>query len=119
MRIGFLLSKSPHSLAGSRTFYHLALGALDLGHEVHAFCRGDGIYQALKGQQFPQNEAPNGSPASWWAALMARGVRVTVNELCAEVRGLGDAEFFLDGVRLGDANHLSELAADCDKVVCL
>ncbi len=114
-----MLQKAPQSLAGSRTFYHLALGALDLGHEVHAFCRGDGIYQALKAQHLPASEASQGSPANWWAALMARGVQVTVNEMCAEARGLGDAEFFFDGVRLGDATHFSELTGDCEKVVCL
>jgi sulfur relay (sulfurtransferase) complex TusBCD TusD component (DsrE family) len=116
-KIGFVLSCAPLHLPGARSFYHLALAALNQGHEVFAYCHLDGVYQPLRGQHLP--DAEEGSPSSWWAALLARGVRVWASELCARSRGIDNSELWLEGVRMGNSADLAELVARCDKVLCL
>lgn len=118
-RLGFILGSSPLESPGARTFYHLALGALDGGHEVWAYCHRDGVYQAVRHQRFPDSEADNGSPSNWWAALLVRGVRLTVSELCAQSRGIDSPDILMEGVAMGGADALAELISRCDKVVCL
>lgn len=116
-RITFILSTPPRSMPGARTLYHLALGALEQGFEVGVFCRQDGVYQPLREQQ--PTEGQIGSASSWWAALLARGVKVIAHENCARARGLVSKAQFLDGVRFGGAMELSELLNGSDRVISL
>lgn len=114
--IGFVLSRAPLDSPGARCFYHLAVAALENGHQVDAFCREDGVYQALKKQYLPDKEG--GSPSNWWRALLARGVRVVASELCARSRGVC-SDSVLEGVHMGSSLDLSAMLERCDKVVCL
>lgn len=116
-KFGFVLSNAPQALPGSRTVYHLALAALNGGHDVLAFCQKDGVYQLLRGQHLPDSEA--GSPSSWWQALLARGVRVVASELDARSRGVDSGEQLLEGVRLGNLADLATMLSECDQVLCL
>lgn len=116
-RITFMLSTPPRAMPGARTLYHLALGALEQGYDVGVFCRQDGVYQPLREQQ--PTEGQMGSASSWWAALLARGVKVVVHENCARSRGLVSKAQFLDGVRFGGAMELSDLLNQSDRVVSL
>lgn len=113
----FVLTRSPRSMPGARTVYHLALGALEEGHEVNVFCRQDGVYQPLREQQ--PTDGQTGSPSSWWAALLARGVRVMAQESDARARGLVSRGQFLDGVRFGGAMDLARMVGRSDRVVTL
>ncbi|MBI3928532.1 MAG: DsrE family protein [Armatimonadetes bacterium] len=114
--IGFIVSRAPLDGPGSRTFYHLAIAALEGGIKVDAYCHQDGVYQALKGQYLPDRES--GSPSSWWRALLARGARVVASELCARSRGI-EPSALLEGVSLGSTLELSAMLERCERVVCL
>lgn len=118
-RLGFVLESTPLGSPGARTFYHLAVGALDAGHEVWAYCHQDGVYQAMRHQRFPESEAEHGSPSNWWAALLVRGMKVTVSELCAQKRGIDSPEMLMEGVSIGSSNALAEMVSHCERVVCL
>ena len=113
----FVLSRAPQSLPGARTVYHLAVAALNAGHEVSAYCHQDGVYQILRGQHLPDSE--DGSPSSWWQALLARGARVLASELCARTRGVDAREHLLEGIRLANPTDLCNLLDRCDQVVTL
>jgi sulfur relay (sulfurtransferase) complex TusBCD TusD component (DsrE family) len=116
-KVGFVLSNAPQALPGARTVYHLALAAVNGGHEVQAFCHKDGVYQLLRGQHLPDSE--EGSPSSWWQALLARGVKVLASELCARSRGVDSREQLLEGVRLGNLADFAVILSECDQVLCL
>ena len=116
-KVGFVLSNAPQSLPGSRTVYYLALAALNGGHDVLTYCHKDGVYQLLRGQHLPDSE--EGSPSSWWQALLARGVRVVASELCARSRGVDSNEVLVEGVRLGNLADLATMLSECDQVICL
>lgn len=116
-RIGFIVARPPLGSPGARTLYHLAVGALGRGHEVWAYCHQEGVYQLLRNQHLPDSE--EGSPSGWWQALLARGVRVVVNELCARSRGLEGKELMLDGVTMGNPADLANLLNETNQVVCL
>lgn len=116
-RIGFVIARPPLESPGARSVYHLAVGALNRGHEVWAYCHQEGVYQALRNQHLP--DAEEGSPSSWWQALLARGVRVVVNELCARSRGIDGKDLMLEGVALGNPADLAQLLENTDQVLCL
>ena len=116
-QLGFVVSSSPHSTPGARTVYHLAVAALNAGHQVMAYCHQDGVYQVLRHQHMPESE--EGSPSSWWQALLARGASVYISELCARSRGVDGAELLLEGVRLGTPAELAQMMMRCSQVVCL
>jgi sulfur relay (sulfurtransferase) complex TusBCD TusD component (DsrE family) len=116
-RIGFVLAKTPLESPGAHTLYHLAVGALARGHEVWAYCHQEGVYQLLRNQHLPDPE--EGSPSGWWQALLARGVHVVVNELCARSRGVDGKDFLLEGITLGNPGDLAQLVERSDQVVCL
>ena len=116
-KVGFVLSNPPQALPGARTVYHLAVAALNGGHEVLTYCHKDGVYQLLRGQHLPDSE--EGSPSSWWQALLARGARVEASELCARSRGVDTRDLLLEGVRLGNPADLAKMLCQCDKVISL
>ena len=116
-KVGFILNKAPLESPGARTLYHLAVGSLGRGHEVWAYCHQEGVYQLLRNQHLPDSE--EGSPSSWWQALLARGVRVVVNELCARSRGVDGNELMLEGVTMGNPADLAQLLDQTEQVVCL
>lgn len=116
-RIGFIIAKPPLDSPGARSLYHLAIGALGKGHDVWAYCHQEGVYQVLRNQHLPDSE--EGSPSSWWQALLARGVKVVVNELCARSRGVDGKDFMLEGITMGNPADLAQLLERSDQVLCL
>jgi len=116
-KVGFIVSRPPLDSPGARTLYHLALGALSRGHEVWAYCHQEGVYQVLRNQHLPDSE--EGSPSSWWQALLVRGVRVVVNELCARSRGLQGKDLLLEGITMGNPAELAQLLESTEQVICL
>ena len=75
------------------------------------------MYQLLRNQHLP--DAEEGSPASWWGALLARGMKVVVNELCARSRGIDGKDLLLEGVGMGNPADLAQLLDNTDQVLCL
>ncbi len=114
--IGFVVSRSPLESPGARVFYHLAVAALEKGHTVSVFCHENGIYQALNRQYLPDRE--QGSPSNWWRALLARGLKATVSEVCALSRGI-QPDMLLEGVNFGSTLELAEMLERCDRVICI
>lgn len=119
MKLGLVLQQSPNAGSLLRSCYHLCVGALDAGHKVAVFCRGEGVYAALENQVMAESEAPVGSVQNWWTALTLRGLDLLVSDHCAESRGLNDADLFVDGVRFVDLERMGQALAKCDKVVSL
>jgi sulfur relay (sulfurtransferase) complex TusBCD TusD component (DsrE family) len=115
-RIAFVIHSSPRSDIGTRSFYHLASAAVNLGHQVIGYCHQDGVYQLIRAQHGLENEL---SHSGCWQALMVRGAVVYCSELCARGRGVYSKDLLLEGVRFSHATDLAVLLKGCDQVVCL
>lgn|GEM_PF-2551241 len=113
--LGFLVTRSPHTSPGARSFYLLARAAQEAGHTVRAFFYMDGVYQCLNGQEASGEEE---GPARWLEELLDKGALMVASNRCMRSRGL-DPAALLPGVRVGTMEDLALLTAQADRVVCL
>ena len=116
--IGYIVQHSPQNCSGFETFFSTCLEGLNSDPGAWVFLRGDGIYQGLRNQTVdePSFSIP---VAGGWRALTARGVQIFVCRRSAELRGLGKANFYLEGARLAGLDQLVRLTLKSDRVVSL
>ncbi len=114
--IGYLLQNSPQDRDGFEAFFPLCLDGLKGDSEAWVFLRGDGVYQGLADQRLdePGFSVP---VAGGWKALVARGVKVFVNQRCAQLRGLADPQHFLPQAEFAQLETLARLTLKSDQVV--
>lgn len=113
--LGFLVTRSPHSSPGARSFYFLARAAQEEGHTVRAFFYMDGVYQCLNSQG---GSPDDDGPARWLEELLENGAVMVASNRCMRSRGL-DPAALLSGVRVGTMEELARLTGQADRVVCL
>lgn len=115
---GYLLQHSPQDKLGFEMFFEQCLQVLNEGESCWVFLRGDGIYQAVSDQDL--DEPGFSVPVDGgWNALIARGVQIYVNKRCARLRGMENADLFLEEVQFTDLETLAELSLAARKVVVL
>jgi tRNA 2-thiouridine synthesizing protein D len=83
------------------------------GHRVRIWLFENGVYLAKKGQKPAQGITNYGQMLE---DLVKGGVKVKACVVCAEARGLTQAEL-IDNVKLATIHELVEWSVDCDKVI--
>ncbi|MBQ7568704.1 DsrE family protein [bacterium] len=114
-QLGFVITGSPHSSTGARSFYLLASSALDKGHSVKAFFCEDGVYQCLADQR--PGLGCEYSSADYLRALQERGAEIVVSSSCMAMRGVRPDK--LCGIKYGTFDAMRRMLEQVDKVVCL
>jgi tRNA 2-thiouridine synthesizing protein D len=83
------------------------------GNKVRIWLFENGVYVAKKGQKPAQGMTNYGQMLD---DLVQGGVEVKACVVCAEARGITQAEL-IDGVKLATIHDLVEWTTDCDKVL--
>ena len=106
VKIGFLLTTSPEHQDGF-TVYSMTENFLAMGISVQIYLMEDGVYHGVR-----NSSSKKLSPD--FAALIQKGVPISVCSCNTEVRGLGEKDF-LDGLKLQSQYDLSILVSECDR----
>ena len=83
------------------------------GHNVRVWLFENGVYLAKKGQKPAQGLTNYGQMLQ---DMITSGVEVKACVVCAEARGLTQADFF-DGVKIATVHELVEWTTTSDKVI--
>lgn len=113
---GYLLQHSPQDKDGFESFFEACLAGLSEDPQAWVFLRGDGVYQGLC-EQTVEDPGFTVPVKGGWNALLARGVKVYVNERCARLRGLVPFDLFLPEARMVHLDTLARLSLQAGKVV--
>ena len=115
-KIAFLLTEGPWQTENWEVFEKLANAALDKGHEVEAFWYLDGIYNAIKHQEFPDTPEP---PVAKMKKLVEKGANIIACGLCVNARGLQGGKEYIEGVTVGGLPDFAEMVGEADTVITL
>lgn len=115
---GYLLQHSPQDRNGFESFFDSCLAGLSEDPQAWVFLRGDGVYQGLR-EQTMEDPGFTVPVKGGWNALLARGVKVYINERCARLRGLVPFELFLPEAKMVQVDTLARLSLQSGKVVVL
>lgn len=110
------MTHSPLQFPHWETAAHLALAALDQGHQVSIFLYLDGVYTPLRHQRFPDLEV---LPVDRVKTLLAKGARIVACGLCVNARGLEGGKDFLEGVEIGSLPDFAAILGQADRLVSL
>ena len=115
---GYLLQRSPQDRRGFETFFTACISGLKSDPDAWVFLRGDGIYQGVASQRL--DEPGFNIPVSGgWNALQARGVKVYINQRCAQLRGFHKENHFLPYAQFVTLETLARLSLEADRVFSL
>jgi tRNA 2-thiouridine synthesizing protein D len=108
-----IIYEAPYSKERALSALRFAFTADLEGHKVRIWLFENGVYLAKKGQKPAQGLTNYGQMLD---DLLKSGVEVKACVVCAEARGLAQAEL-LDGVKLATVHDLVEWTATSDKVM--
>jgi tRNA 2-thiouridine synthesizing protein D len=83
---------------------------------VEGFWYIDGVYNALKGQKFPE-DVP--LPVEMMKTLIEKGAKITACGICVNARGLERGKDFIEGVPLGGLPDFADMISESDVLVTL
>jgi tRNA 2-thiouridine synthesizing protein D len=115
-KLGLLLTEGPWQTENYEIFARLAEAALDKGHEVEGFWYIDGVYNALKGQKFPE-DVP--LPVERMKKLIEKGATIRACGICVNARGLEGGKDYIEGVPVGGLPDFADMISESDALVCL
>lgn len=115
-KLGFLLKSGPFASPRGEDLYHMAVAALNKGHEVYAFFDLDGVYQALDTQKSTEVLE---LPKDRFAELIAFGATIYLCTSCLTLRGINDPEILIDGVKVGSMEDFATVLGEVDKMIAL
>jgi tRNA 2-thiouridine synthesizing protein D len=114
MRIGFLVTTAPYTFQNMDTAIALMDAALDKGYSCDVFLYMDGVISASSHIKPGQDR----SIPDQITKLMERGVRFASCGVCANYRGVKNADY-LPGIKLAGIAALGRMLKDCDRVLTL
>jgi tRNA 2-thiouridine synthesizing protein D len=115
-KLGILLTEGPWQTENYEIFARLAEAALDKGYEVEGFWYIDGVYNALKGQKFPE-DVP--LPVERMKKLIEKGAKIRACGICVNARGLEGGKDYIEGAPVGGLPDFADMISESDALVCL
>ena len=115
-KICMILTEGPWQTENYEIFARLAEAALDKGHEVQAFWYLDGVYNALKGQKFPE-DVP--LPIQRMQKVVEKGAKIIACGICVNARGLVGGKDYVEGIPVGGLPDLADMISETDKLIAL
>ncbi len=115
-KICMILTEGPWQTENYEIFARLAEAALDKGHEVQAFWYLDGVYNALKGQKFPE-DVP--LPIQRMQTVVEKGAKIIACGICVNARGLEGGKDYIEGIPVGGLPDLADMISETDTFIAL
>jgi tRNA 2-thiouridine synthesizing protein D len=114
MRIGFLVTTAPYTFQNMDTAIALIGAALGKGHSCEVFLYMDGVISASSNIKSGQDR----SILDQITKLVERGVRFSSCGVCANYRGVKNADY-LPGIKQAGLAALGRMLKDSDRVMTL
>lgn len=113
---GIVLRGGPYQTQRWETAYSIAEAALERSDKVTIFLYMDGVYNALRTEDFPFMQR---LPKDHVDSLLDKGAQVFACLTCTDNRGLEEGKDYLKRIQVTGATHAAEMVSECDRIINL